>query len=301
MAKKKCHYCGKKNVELRLLNEHMGCQACYDEYNKGRPAPKDSSPEDGTIEEQLTKALMKGDIEKTKELIELGAYIDNKVSLGKFLFSYVYTYPVLLATKYPQTLELLINAGAKLRDVQNPDSQATVLHEAAKNSGKSVELLLNEGLEDGINDKDIEGKTPLHYAVSADNNESVSVLLKNGADPNIVDDNGQAPLALSKKETGIPENRDQKPNRNTNENSKDSIAAKLKQAGGKEKLPLRFSLGRAITFGLITAIVLYGMLYYMGLRRKVFGGPHIDPDSLMVVLIVVTIAVALYSGFTRSK
>ncbi len=58
----------------------------------------------------------------------------------------------------------------------------------AQNS-KEMDRILKEG-RFGINDRDKDGETPLHYATRAENLNSVSYLLEKGADPTIGDKDG---------------------------------------------------------------------------------------------------------------
>jgi ankyrin repeat protein len=52
-----------------------------------------------------------------------------------------------------------------------------------------MDRILKEG-RFGINDRDKDGETPLHYATRAENLNSVSYLLEKGADPTIGDKDG---------------------------------------------------------------------------------------------------------------
>nr|CAH0112680.1 unnamed protein product [Daphnia galeata] len=76
----------------------------------------------------------------------------------------------------------------------------------AQNS-QEMDRILKEG-KFGINDRDKDGRTPLYYAVCADNLNSVSYLLEKGADPTIGDKDGFTPFHMAaglNKETKILE------------------------------------------------------------------------------------------------
>lgn len=75
-------------------------------------------------------------------------------------------------------------------DLNDKIGALTPLGYAAKNSKKEIlNYLLRFSLELGINinEKDLEGNTPLHLAASSGTLDTVSLLLKYGADPNIRD------------------------------------------------------------------------------------------------------------------
>lgn len=76
----------------------------------------------------------------------------------------------------------------------------TALHWAARNNDVEALLVLLEGNgKDCVNQQaaEIEGRTPLHLAVGMENFEAVKVLIQNGADPYIQDDNRLNSLQLA--------------------------------------------------------------------------------------------------------
>lgn len=78
-------------------------------------------------------------------------------------------------------------------NIQNSYGLAA-LHFAARFGEYEIveELLGHKGIKINVQDK--QGKTALHYAKEANNEDIIALLLKKGADPNIVDNEGHKPL-----------------------------------------------------------------------------------------------------------
>ena len=96
--------------------------------------------------------------------------------------------------------DLLIKAGAKT-SLQEKVSGWNVFHKvAAENTGLiTLSVLMQE--KSGLNQRDKQGKTPLHIAVSRTPYADVAVvdcLLRNGAYVNALDNNGCSPMDLTR-------------------------------------------------------------------------------------------------------
>jgi ankyrin repeat protein len=71
-----------------------------------------------------------------------------------------------------------------------PQTQMPLLHVAIRTRKKSmVRLLLRRGVST-INEQDTNGRTALHIAAQAGDEEIVEMLIKHGADPKVVDNQG---------------------------------------------------------------------------------------------------------------
>lgn len=96
---------------------------------------------------------------------------------------------------FRETIELLINAGAKsvlAKDING----MTKLHYAALYSNcKYIEILLSQGAN--INSQNIKRQTPLHIAVINKNIDICQLLLEKGAYSNQPDLNGNSPIQLA--------------------------------------------------------------------------------------------------------
>ena len=67
------------------------------------------------------------------------------------------------------------------------------------NATNTAEVLLKNGAD--VNAKNKDGDTPLHHAARNSNYNTVEVLLKNGADVNAKNKNGDTPLHWAEKES----------------------------------------------------------------------------------------------------
>ena len=98
----------------------------------------------------------------------------------------------------PDLLEALLAAGSQVN--AKGELGATPLHMAAAHGRPSaVDRLSAAGAD--VNARADTGATPLHYALTFGYTNVpavISTLLRNGADPNLVDDNGESPMDVAK-------------------------------------------------------------------------------------------------------
>ncbi|KAF3059647.1 Ankyrin-2 [Daldinia childiae] len=91
-----------------------------------------------------------------------------------------------------KNLSLLIDSGADLSFLTHDGQNALHISCRARKPGIVCQIL-RLGIID-LNQKDVFGRTPLHYACSSGEPESVAFLLRYGADIQVVDSNGCTPL-----------------------------------------------------------------------------------------------------------
>ena len=105
------------------------------------------------------------------------------------------------AWQSPEVVKLLIDAGADVNkwDKLDVDVSMPALHLAAEKGNAMITMLLiKAGAE--VNLADMEGKTPLWFAVAEHNMQIVSMLVRSGADVNIspYDEDDKSPMEMAK-------------------------------------------------------------------------------------------------------
>lgn len=129
----------------------------------------------------LHLAAEKGDHFMVELLVNLGAdlnIVDNK------------GYPVVALPELDPTIqEFLLNNGAV-----DPYHNLVQLAASQGDTRKLARLLLNAENQQLINVADLQGLTPLHYAVISGDEAAVALLLKQGADVNAVNNNHYLPI-----------------------------------------------------------------------------------------------------------
>ena len=103
--------------------------------------------------------------------------------------------PLCCNTSSHEITDLLATKGANV-DHQTNQNGYYALHFAAKNGQvETLRVLLKHGANPNIRNNS--GETPLHLAMSKHNKELVTLLLSHGADPNLADNNGFTPLCCN--------------------------------------------------------------------------------------------------------
>lgn len=126
----------------------------------------------------MTQAVAEGDVERVKELLDSGVYVDVQDMDG-------WT-PLMWAAQdnNVEMINTLIEAGADLNMIDYYEETA-LIKAIYNNNIDAINILLQSGAE--VDMVDYSGRTPLIYAAINGNLESVQVLLDAGADSNHMD------------------------------------------------------------------------------------------------------------------
>ena len=141
-------------------------------------------------------AARHGNVPAVRALLKSGVDIDEEVLEGDFT-----ALQTAVAWQSPEVVKLLIDAGADVNkwDKLDVDVSMPALHLAAEKGNAMITMLLiKAGAE--VNLADMEGKTPLWFAVAEHNMQMVSMLVRSGADVNIspYDDDDKSPMEMAK-------------------------------------------------------------------------------------------------------
>jgi hypothetical protein len=141
-------------------------------------------------------AARHGNVPAVRALLKSGVDIDEEVLEGDFT-----ALQTAVAWQSPEVVKLLIDAGADVNkwDKLDVDVSMPALHLAAEKGNAMITMLLiKAGAE--VNLADMEGKTPLWFAVAEHNMQTVSMLVRSGADVNIspYDEDDKSPMEMAK-------------------------------------------------------------------------------------------------------
>jgi hypothetical protein len=140
-------------------------------------------------------AARHGNVPAVRALLKSGVDIDEEVLEGDFT-----ALQTAVAWQSPEVVKLLIDAGADVNkwDKLDVDVSMPALHLAAEKGNAMITMLLiKAGAE--VNLADMEGKTPLWFAVAEHHMPIVSMLVLSGADVDIApfDDDDMSPMEMS--------------------------------------------------------------------------------------------------------
>ncbi len=134
-------------------------------------------------------AAWKGHYDIVRVLVEGGADVNAASSNGET--------PLFAALNRVDIAEFLLNNGADPSASRSAEDYNTVLHSAAcQKNGIVTKLIISTGVD--INPTNAKGETPLHLSARWDALSCAEILLKNGADADRKDFNGETPLLRSR-------------------------------------------------------------------------------------------------------
>ena len=180
-----CYHYLNSNLYLRHLydtNSWIRFAECLRDNNKKN---RSNTPK----EQQLFEAIKSGDISSVKKLIE------EKTIDVNCRHEYGWT-PLLLAAVNSRTdiCELLLNCGADINITDEYSSAQKMSYELGYNY-LQMSLIRELEFSDLLSTRvSFRGTTPLHYAVLANSDETVELLMKRGANPNLENEMGHKPI-----------------------------------------------------------------------------------------------------------
>jgi ankyrin repeat protein len=130
------------------------------------------------------------DIEKMKKLINAGADVNLKSSVGESALCYAAFTP----NSY-DSLKLLIDAGADVNVRYSPEEHTLLMHSASYRDVKILQLFVDSKAD--LNCQDNKGYTALMFAAQRDDLTILKLLVNAGADLNLQNINGDTALTLS--------------------------------------------------------------------------------------------------------
>ena len=140
----------------------------------------------------LTSAANRGDFDSVKFLLQNGANVNAKNSLGDTALSCAVQF---LGSSTTEIVKLLLESGADM-NTRNERCETRLLLATKMNAEKVVALLLELRCETNVSN--VCSLSPLHYAAENNNGRLTEKLLQYGADPSVKeDDEGMTPLHVA--------------------------------------------------------------------------------------------------------
>ena len=143
--------------------------------------------EEYTISDTLLVAVEYGNLSMARQLLTCGAdvnyHADNWIR------------PIIIATtrQYCDIIAFLIHNGADINSAVG--TGAAPIHFASRLSIVVLTAVLQKGAN--VHAKTNKGNTALHYAIDAGLYDNIKLLLENGSDPNVRNEEGETPLLLA--------------------------------------------------------------------------------------------------------
>jgi ankyrin repeat protein len=132
--------------------------------------------------------------EITEALAQLALVRDKGDAAARHLFELCADNPEMMrkaAEAFADIAEIFIRWKERARDSQRPSHRPALMRAVMRNDTEKIAALIEAGV--WLDETD-EGETALHWAVSRQHTEIVTMLLDAGADPNVPDNDGYTPL-----------------------------------------------------------------------------------------------------------
>ena len=138
---------------------------------------------------EIARVVRSGDVKKAKELLKDK---NKRVFLGLRNETLLM---LAVESKNSEMLDLLLSLSIHDLEMINSAGVTPLMHAAATNQLMMVNSLLDKGAS--INQGDLDGITPLHYAILGESTAAASVLIHHKANLNAKMKNGMRPLSLA--------------------------------------------------------------------------------------------------------
>ena len=142
----------------------------------------------------VQKNVQNNDVKKIEEILQKTEEKNEKPQ-DIVNFKNADGYSLLMLSKTAEMSKMLIENGADV-NYMAPDGSTALLQAVKNNDKEQVEVLLSAGAKAEIKDL----KSGYNALMLSQNNEIAYLLLKAGANPNFVADNGLTPLSKATKE-----------------------------------------------------------------------------------------------------
>jgi ankyrin repeat protein len=138
-----------------------------------------------------------------KALIDAGAKVNKSVAAPGVIFADYrgihkaaedLLAEAIIHTNSPEIIDTLLDAGVKINTVTNSPDRLTALHVAVEENKPELAELILKRKSVNKNAQNINGETPLHLAVHAQDTKFVKLLVNAGAKLDIKDNRGLTPV-----------------------------------------------------------------------------------------------------------
>ena len=150
------------------------------------------------LDSMLYDAALKGDFESVRRFIDMGANVNSTDSSGNTIIYRLSLLPNLSMDQLNCINYILIKGADVNKENYNGYTPLTAHLSSNLFNKELLDRLMKNNAE--INSPDFDGDTPLHFAVMNNNFEAVEYLLENGANTNVKNKDGITPLHIAVKE-----------------------------------------------------------------------------------------------------